>query len=60
MNSETNSEDTCSICEESIFQNYYGKWNMRIVNGNWDEFHDDFDYDDYEINYCFKCGKKFE
>ena len=50
----------CYVCEDLIFYNdQEDKWIMRIENSNWDYYSDGFDYDDYEVNFCFECGKDY-
>lgn len=51
----------CEVCIENIFfHGDDGKWYMRIENSNWNLSSDGLDYDDYEINYCYRCGQQYE
>lgn len=55
---EKDTEETCPICEEVIFQEPDGNWYARIENGNWDERNDTYDYTDVQVHFCFHCGKQ--
>lgn len=50
----------CEVCEEEIYYDRFNnEWNLRIVNSNWSDFLDDFDYTEVKINFCYKCGKDY-
>lgn len=51
----------CEVCNENIyFDGDQNKWIMRIENSHWNTRSDGFDYDEYEVNFCYKCGNKYD
>jgi len=53
-------KEECSVCEDDIFYSEENKkWYLRVEESGWNHYLDGFNYQDIEINYCYRCGKDY-